>query len=228
MIRNLGRGFFSHWGKQLYFSTSDNSDPRINGRNYSLKHINALEYAEDGAESEERRTIRLAALIKLGLTRPFADQGNVHQTRYGNGKAEFLDFGILDKRGKRVKTLISGEKYTLFSRAVFYEDVDGVATGFTINNVQGLELYGVNSGLQKKNIYKISKGNIVETQACITMWLTNGEYFLTVAIADPEAVSDVQYDMRFDAFQFEIGFRSGIHTTSIVNLDEDFRLNLFN
>ena len=34
-IINYGRGRFSHWGNVLYFSTSDNSDPRSNGRKYT-------------------------------------------------------------------------------------------------------------------------------------------------------------------------------------------------
>ena len=33
-IRELGGGRFSHWGDNLYFSTSDDSDPRENGRRY--------------------------------------------------------------------------------------------------------------------------------------------------------------------------------------------------
>ncbi len=36
-IRKLGGGRFSHWGKELYFSTSDNSNPRDNGRRYTVK-----------------------------------------------------------------------------------------------------------------------------------------------------------------------------------------------
>ena len=35
-IRNDGGGRFSHWNSNLYFSTSDNSDPRTNGRTYEL------------------------------------------------------------------------------------------------------------------------------------------------------------------------------------------------
>lgn len=31
-----GRGRFSHWGSDLVFSTSDNSDPNANGRSYLL------------------------------------------------------------------------------------------------------------------------------------------------------------------------------------------------
>jgi hypothetical protein len=35
-IRSEGRGMFSHWISTLYFSTSDNSNPNLNGRTYSL------------------------------------------------------------------------------------------------------------------------------------------------------------------------------------------------
>jgi len=35
-IREQGLGRFSVWGATLYFSTSDNSDPRTNGRSYSI------------------------------------------------------------------------------------------------------------------------------------------------------------------------------------------------
>ena len=36
-IRGIGHGRFSHWGQQLYFSTSDNTDPRANGRRYEVR-----------------------------------------------------------------------------------------------------------------------------------------------------------------------------------------------
>ncbi len=36
-IRTRGGGLFSHWGDTLYFSTSDNSDPRTSGRRYTVK-----------------------------------------------------------------------------------------------------------------------------------------------------------------------------------------------
>lgn len=36
-LRASGGGRFSHWGPRLYFSASDNSDPRSNGRRYTVK-----------------------------------------------------------------------------------------------------------------------------------------------------------------------------------------------
>jgi len=75
-IRNLGKGHFSHWGKQLFFSTGDNSDPRTNGHTYTLKHEDALEETKHPGESPERTALRQAALRKLGLKRPFSDVDN--------------------------------------------------------------------------------------------------------------------------------------------------------
>ncbi len=37
-IMEVGRGRYSHWSNFLYFSTSDNSDPTSNGRQYTLAH----------------------------------------------------------------------------------------------------------------------------------------------------------------------------------------------
>jgi hypothetical protein len=36
-IRSLGGGRYSHWHESLYFATSDGSDPRSNGRVYTVE-----------------------------------------------------------------------------------------------------------------------------------------------------------------------------------------------
>lgn len=36
IVRDKGLGRYSYWGRLLFFSTSDNSDPRDNGRHYSI------------------------------------------------------------------------------------------------------------------------------------------------------------------------------------------------
>ena len=35
-ILNIGAGLYSHWDEYLYFSTSDGSNPNINGYKYSV------------------------------------------------------------------------------------------------------------------------------------------------------------------------------------------------
>ena len=41
-IRQVGAGAYSHWGKDLFFSASDNSDPNSNGRQYSIRYFATL------------------------------------------------------------------------------------------------------------------------------------------------------------------------------------------
>ena len=56
-IRALGNGRFSHWHQHVYFSTSDNTDPRGNGRRYDI-------YLPDPAD--EPALGALAGLFKHG------------------------------------------------------------------------------------------------------------------------------------------------------------------
>lgn len=56
LVYSLGRGRYSHWENRLYFSTSDNSDPNLNGRTY---HV---EFAYDLASWQE------AVMAYLGET----------------------------------------------------------------------------------------------------------------------------------------------------------------
>ena len=57
-IRAQGGGAFSHWGGQLYFSTSDNSDPNTNGRHYTLRppHLSPRTWSERLGEGFSRLT----------------------------------------------------------------------------------------------------------------------------------------------------------------------------
>lgn len=36
-IKSIGHGAFSHWANHVYFTSSDDSDPRANGRHYSAR-----------------------------------------------------------------------------------------------------------------------------------------------------------------------------------------------
>ncbi|RME59168.1 hypothetical protein D6779_04945 [Candidatus Parcubacteria bacterium] len=38
-IRKIGKGRYSFWHSRVYFSSSDNSDPRSNGRVYEIEYV---------------------------------------------------------------------------------------------------------------------------------------------------------------------------------------------
>jgi len=230
-IRQFGKGAYSHWCKGVYFSTSDNSDPRMNGRKYVLKRKDLLAVEKPDAEKvdtqilEERAVLRSAALQKLGLREVF-DQCNSHQMRMGNGKAEILDFGILDGTDNRVRVLVSGTRYVIYFRALFYENVAGTGAGFLIRNIKGVDMFGVSLSSLGLPVVSVRKGDIFEARLAVTMWLTNGTYFLTVNTPDPYADTNVQYDSRFDGYEFDVAYKPGIFSDSMVDMEAKLDLKL--
>ena len=57
-IRRAGKGRYSMWYEQIYFSTSDNSDPRTNGRTYSVR-VPSYIYVLENLPEEQIRGVNL-------------------------------------------------------------------------------------------------------------------------------------------------------------------------
>jgi hypothetical protein len=60
-VRSLGGGCYSHWHNVIYFSTSDNSDPRSNGRDYSV-------YLPGAAADQKSRAAGIIAALPDGFS----------------------------------------------------------------------------------------------------------------------------------------------------------------
>src|SRR5579871_3333117 len=76
-IRKLGGGRYSHWGRRLYFSTSDNSSPLENGRSYTLLigvHGRPNQPFLSSVDFARRAAKRIAAVFPKPLRRLAARQ----------------------------------------------------------------------------------------------------------------------------------------------------------
>ncbi|GEM_PF-1462505 len=78
-IRALGGGRYSVWGDHLYFSTSDNSDPRTNGRSYLLRREKARDVFDLGSQPDAPSSpdVAFAQLLSAALPRPDFVPGRV-------------------------------------------------------------------------------------------------------------------------------------------------------
>lgn len=68
-IRDRGRGRFSFWHDYVLFSASDNSDPRTNGKHYSIRYSPAAA-DDDRAPLLSRLTTGVRHAIGLGVAEP--------------------------------------------------------------------------------------------------------------------------------------------------------------
>jgi ABC-type polysaccharide/polyol phosphate transport system ATPase subunit len=133
-------------------------------------------------------------------------------------EAEVIDIGILDSLGQRVNLLESGQKYSLFCKALFHEDVDVIAFGFHITNEKGVIMYGIASSDAGVKYPPQKKGQVLEARLNVSMWLTNGTYLLSAGVSDDKTV----FDFLYDAVVFTIPRLPWIQHASVVNLEPHF------
>ncbi|MFQ5964315.1 MAG: ABC transporter ATP-binding protein [Candidatus Scalinduaceae bacterium] len=173
------------------------------------------------AKIDELETEKLKQLVLQKLNKP-DNRGHSGEMRYGNKKAEIIDFGILDKNGNRATVLETGEKYTSFSKVLFYEDLenDDIFIGFGITTVKGVILYWTTTHIQDIDVPPQEKGNVLEVQFQITMWLAPGDYFMGFSVRDQTSI----YDRRAEALHFKVAPNSKIGNNSLVNLNTNAQL----
>jgi lipopolysaccharide transport system ATP-binding protein len=163
----------------------------------------------------ERDELRERARERLSLAELAADAP--YEIRCGDRtEAEIIDFGIQDLQGNRVTHLTSGERYTFVLHALFHEDVEDPAFGFNIRDVKGVSIFGMDTGWMNYIIRPHRRGEILEGKIDVTMWLTNGEFFLSAGIGNRKAKS---FDFRYDGLLFSVPSHPLLHTYSLINLE---------
>ena len=166
-------------------------------------------------EAGERDELRERARERLSLAELAVDAP--YEIRCGDRKeAEIIDFGIQDLQGNRVTHLTSGERYTFVLHALFHEDVEDPAFGFNIRDVKGVSIFGMDTGWMNYIIRPHRRGEILEGKIDVTMWLTNGEFFLSAGIGNRKAKS---FDFRYDGLLFSLPSHPLLHSYSLINLE---------
>jgi lipopolysaccharide transport system ATP-binding protein len=177
-----------------------------------------LEHEAEGApaqEADEKNGLLATARERLSLTESATEAAPYEIRCGGRNEAEIIDFGILDQKGNKVTMLNSGERYTFFLHALFYEDVEDPAFGFNIRDVKGVSIFGMDTGWMNYVIPTHRKGDILEGRIDVTMWLTNGEFFLSAGVGNRKAKS---FDFRYDGLMFSVPRHPLLHTYSLINL----------
>jgi len=162
------------------------------------------------AEKEELETKRLKELVLRKLKDHNSDK-----------KAEIIDFGILDENGGKVIILEMNQKYMIFSRVLFYEDMEEIFFNCQIVNKQGVKIFGTNTEGHKILVPPQKKKNIIEVQFYVTMLLRPGDYFLNLGVKK-DLSTNCFYERLTDVLHFKV--ISNLVFGGLVGLDEEIKV----
>ena len=106
---------------------------------------------------------------------------NPHADIYGDMKAEFIDFGILDQKGNPATVIVKGETFTIKEKIRMNEDIKDPIFTWTIKDKRGTDLTGTNTMLEKIDTGFGEKGRVYDVSFTQKMRLQGGEYLLSMS-----------------------------------------------
>jgi homopolymeric O-antigen transport system ATP-binding protein len=139
---------------------------------------------------------------------------------YGNGRGELVEFGILNAAGRPVERLKSGSKCRLFFRFRALVPLERYTLGFAIRDRRATVLWGVTTMTQNSTPPDLAPGEEIYCFSDVTVWLSEGDYGLTLGVAELESGQKVAF--VDNGVFFKVYGPGGIFTTSVVNLETRF------
>lgn len=109
---------------------------------------------------------------------------NPHEHRYGNHKAQIVDYLLLCGEVVDPAQIKSSDEIDLYVKVYFFEDVGEPIYGVTLKNIHGVEIYGTNSWFAETPVQPRKAGTTALFHYHVRMSLTQGEYFLSVGVAE--------------------------------------------
>lgn len=121
--------------------------------------------------------------------------------RHGDGTSRIEEITLWNASGEKATHLLSGERAKLRVRARFEKDCDGPMVGMLIRTRLGVDVYGTNTKVEKRELGSFGAGDMLEIEFSFDCLLSRQDYTLTVATQHGDGASQDWID---DAVSFAV------------------------
>jgi len=124
----------------------------------------------------------------------------VNSEGWKTGAAEILSVSITESDGKYATTLLGGEKVVLKIQAIAHQPLASPILGFFVKDRLGQALFGDNTYPYISPPCAVDAGELLEAEFVFSLpMLPNGEYSMTVSIADGDVYNNIQHHFLHNA-----------------------------
>lgn len=190
---------FQKQGKTIVFVSHDlNAVQEICDSAVCLEHGRIID-SGDPPEVIGNYLARVSKKISAGHKNEFT---SVDAKRVGTGEAEIVAVELIDRNGKRINQVKSGELVTVRVIAKFHTDIENPVFGISFRSLDDTYLYDLNNMWRGIKSGKFKKGQEIYVDYEQRISLLAGEYWISAAIA----YSDIRkfFDMRNYVLPFSV------------------------
>lgn len=129
---------------------------------------------------------------------------NPNLLEYGTKQAEITEFYMTDDSGTRTTAVIKGSEFTLHMRVTFHDHVPAPIFAFSLKNVQGTEITGTNTMIEKAFLDSAEDGQTKDITFTQKMSLQGGEYLLSLGVTGYNGDTFEVYHRLYDALNITV------------------------
>lgn len=107
---------------------------------------------------------------------------NPNAQEYGNMQAQIIEYRLTDDRGLPTMAVLKGSEFTMHMRVKFTEHVPEPIFAFSIKNVQGTEITGTNTMIERAFLDSGEPGQVKDITFKQRMTLQGGEYLISLGV----------------------------------------------
>ncbi len=129
---------------------------------------------------------------------------NPKALEYGTKQAEIVEYYITDDTGVRTTAIIKGAEFTVHMKVRFTDTLPAPIFAFSVKNVQGTEITGTNSMIEKAYLEPGKPGQVKDVTFTQKMSLQGGEYLLSFGVTGYNGDTFEVYHRLYDALNITV------------------------
>lgn len=129
---------------------------------------------------------------------------NPDALEYGTRQAQITEYYITDDRGIRTPAVIKGTQFTVHMRVRFEDTLPAPIFAMSIKNVQGTEITGTNSMIEKAFLDPAHPGEVKDVTFTQKMSLQGGEYLISFGVTGYNGDQFEVYHRLYDALNVTV------------------------
>lgn len=138
-------------------------------------------------------------------------------------EVEIVSFFILDQNNKPMTVLHAGQAYSVHIVARFDTEIANGIFGFVLENIKGINIFGVNTYLTTKKVITAKAGEVVEVIFSFCMpQIMQGEYLISPAVARGNQENHIMLTWLHNVQKVDV-MKPGFNL-SILDVDADIEI----
>lgn len=203
---------FKEMGKTIVFVSHDlNSISKYCDRVFLLNQGNLLGEGspKEMIDAYKRVLVGQYELPESGEHGELPEDGellgyNPDVQEYGNMQARIIEYRLTDDRDLPTMAVLKGSEFTMHMRVKFAEHVPAPIFAFSIKNVQGTEITGTNSMIERAFLESGEPGQVKDITFKQKMTLQGGEYLISLGVTGYRGDTFEVYHRLYDVINITV------------------------